>query len=147
MPMIELPEPNLRNLVDIENIVRNASNTAAGRDALAKYIVAEAYLSRLLPLLETAEDLESLPDLHRLCNILKMIILLNDNLIIETLVVDEMIMNVVGILECMSHGLHYNPITADWFQMTQTFQATKRITANISQTLQSSKRLSSLTIQ
>ena len=46
-----------------------------------------------------AEDLESLQDLHRLCNIMKSLILLNDNTIIEHVVMDENIIGVVGALE------------------------------------------------
>ncbi|RPA83157.1 DUF625-domain-containing protein [Ascobolus immersus RN42] len=99
LPTISLPDPDLGTLADVEIAIRNAGNTAQGRDALAKYIANEGFIGKLLPLLEVAEDLESLTDLHRLCNILKLIILLNDNIIIEYLVTDEAIMNVVGILE------------------------------------------------
>lgn len=49
--------------------------------------------------MEVAEDLESLPDLHRLCNIMKALILMNDNTIIEHLVTDDIIIGVVGALE------------------------------------------------
>jgi len=47
-----------------------------------------------------AEDLESLADLHRLCNIVKTIILLNDSTIIEHVVSDNCVLGVVGALEC-----------------------------------------------
>jgi protein phosphatase 4 regulatory subunit 3 len=104
LPSIALPDPDLGTLAEVEVAIRNAGNTAQGRDALAKYITSEGFIGKLLPLLEVAEDLESLTDLHRLCNILKLIILLNDNLIIEYLVMDDAIMNVVGILECASFG-------------------------------------------
>lgn len=95
-----LPSPELRNLPDIEQVVRAAYNTPQGRDSLAKFILAEDYISRLLPLISIAEDLESLPDLHRLCNIMKSIILLNDTTIMEHIVTDELILGVVGALEC-----------------------------------------------
>ena len=49
--------------------------------------------------MEIAEDLESLPDLHRLCNIMKALILMNDSTIIEHLVTDNIIIGVVGALE------------------------------------------------
>jgi protein phosphatase-4 regulatory subunit 3 len=75
------------------------SSTANGRDALAKSIMADDYISRLIPLVEMAEDLESLQDLHRLCNIMKTIILLNDTSIIEHAVSDECVLGVVGALE------------------------------------------------
>lgn len=95
-----LPTPELGNLEDIEVHIRQASSTGGGRDVLGKFILANDYIAKLIPLLEMAEDLESLSHLHRLCNIMKMIILLNDTVIVEKIVTDEMIMGVVGILEC-----------------------------------------------
>lgn len=94
-----LNNPELGNLDEVEQNIRAASITQGGRDALAKFLIREAYLFKLLPLLEIAEDLESLPDLHRLCNIMKALILMNDNAIIEHLVDDDIILGVVGALE------------------------------------------------
>ncbi|CAG8224360.1 unnamed protein product [Penicillium nalgiovense] len=96
---IVLPAPELGNLPEIEQIVRAASMTQNGRDALSKYIIRDEYIPKLVLLVETAEDLESLIDLHRLCNIMKSLILLNDNTIIETVVADHVILGVVGALE------------------------------------------------
>lgn len=96
---IALPLPELRNLAEIEQIVRAASMTQVGRDALSKFIIRDEYIGKLVLLVETAEDLESLQDLHRLCNIMKSLILLNDNTIIETVVADQIILGVVGALE------------------------------------------------
>lgn len=79
--------------------MRALSNTQAGRDALSKFIITEDYIPKLTPLVEMAEDLESIHDLHRLCNIMKIMILLNDTAIIEYAVTDEMILGVVGALE------------------------------------------------
>jgi protein phosphatase-4 regulatory subunit 3 len=95
-----LPPPELGNLLDVENMMRAANNSPGGRDALAKFIVGADYITKLVPLVETAEDLESLSDLHRLCNIMKMLILLNDTAIIEYVVTDDVILGVVGALEC-----------------------------------------------
>ena len=47
-----------------------------------------------------AEDLESLKDLHWLCNIMKMLILLNDSQIIDHIVNEEVVFGVIGALEC-----------------------------------------------
>lgn len=91
--------PELNNLDEIEQSIRHASITQGGREALAKFLIREEYLLKLIPLVEIAEDLESLPDLHRLCNIMKALILMNDNTIIEHLVTDEIIIGVVGALE------------------------------------------------
>ncbi|KAK4909392.1 hypothetical protein LTR28_000181, partial [Elasticomyces elasticus] len=81
--------------------MRNASTTPAGRDALGKFVMAPdaLYIPKLIPLVDMAEDLEDLPDLHRLCNMMKHLILLNDNTIIELIVTDDLILGVVGALE------------------------------------------------
>ncbi|KAF8242662.1 DUF625-domain-containing protein [Wilcoxina mikolae CBS 423.85] len=94
-----LPIPELGNLDEIEMMIRQASSTASGRDILGKYILTNDYIAKLIPLLEVAEDLESISHLHRLCNIMKMIILLNDTVLVEKIVTDEMVLGVVGILE------------------------------------------------
>jgi hypothetical protein len=95
-----LPAPELGNLPDIENAMRMANSSAAGRDALAKFTVSADYVTKLVPLVEMAEDLESLSDLHRLCTIMKTLILLNDTAIIEYAVTDDVVLGVVGALEC-----------------------------------------------
>lgn len=96
---INLPDPTLGNLEQVEQAIRLMSNTANGRETLAKYLIHENYIPKLVPLVEEAEDLESLPDLHRLCTIMKLLILLNDTFIIEYAVADEVVLGVVGALE------------------------------------------------
>ena len=94
-----LNPPELGNLDEVDANIRSASLSQAGREALAKFLVKEDYLIKLIKLVEVAEDLESLPDLHRLCNIMKALILMNDNAVIEHLVTDHFILGVVGALE------------------------------------------------
>ncbi|RYP04687.1 hypothetical protein DL764_004303 [Monosporascus ibericus] len=96
---ISFPQATLANLVDIESQMRIMSQTAGGRDALTKFVLTEDYIGKLIPLVYEAEDLEGLNELHRLCNIMKVIILLNDTSIIEHAVSDECVMGVVGALE------------------------------------------------
>ncbi|KAK4251461.1 component of IIS longevity pathway SMK-1-domain-containing protein [Corynascus novoguineensis] len=98
-PSIQLPPADLASLPELDMAIRNLSQSPAGRDALAKTIMAEDYISKLIPLVEMAEDLESLPDLHRLCNIMKTVLLLNDTSIIEHAVSDDCVLGVVGALE------------------------------------------------
>lgn len=100
---ILLPNPDLGNLHEIENHMRAANSTPGGREALAKFIIAQDYVPKLIPLVEMAEDLESVSDLHRLCSIMKMLILLNDSAIIEHVVTDSVVLGVVGALECESN--------------------------------------------
>lgn len=96
---VNLPPAELGNLPDIEANMRVMSSTTNGRDALAKFIMGEDYISKLIPLVQIAEDFQSLTDLHRLCNIMKTIILLNDTSIIEHAVSDDCVLGVVGALE------------------------------------------------
>jgi len=96
---IALPQPDLRTLAEIEHTIRAASSTPQGREALTKFVMREHYIDKLIPLVEMAEDLESISDLHRLCHIMKSLILLNDNSIIEYVVSDGVILGVVGALE------------------------------------------------
>ncbi|KAK3323943.1 component of IIS longevity pathway SMK-1-domain-containing protein [Cercophora scortea] len=96
---IALPPAELATLGELEANMRIMSSTANGRDSLTKAIMGEDYISKLIPLVEMAEDLESLSDLHRLCNIMKTILLLNDTNIIEHAVSDNCVMGVVGALE------------------------------------------------
>jgi protein phosphatase-4 regulatory subunit 3 len=96
---IMLPDPDLGNLHEIENQMRAANSNPGGRGALAKFVLSNAYIPKLIPLVEDAEDLESASDLHRLCSIMKMLILLNDTAIIEYVVTDEVVLGVVGALE------------------------------------------------
>lgn len=96
---IQLPPAELGNLPDLESSMRVMSQSVGGREALAKAIMSEDYIGKLIPLVEMAEDLESLQDLHRLCNIMKVILLLNDTGIIEHAVSDDCVLGVVGALE------------------------------------------------
>ena len=97
---VALPPAEIGNLPDIEQIIRVASTTQQSRESLAKFVITEDYIRKLLPMLEIAEDLGDLPDLHHLSSIMKMLILLNDNQIIEQMVSDWAILAVVGALEC-----------------------------------------------
>jgi protein phosphatase-4 regulatory subunit 3 len=99
---VTLPEPTLGKLDDVVEAIRNTTVTTAGRDAVAKFVMSpeQMYILKLAPLVEEAERVESVCDLHRLCTIMKLLILLNDTSIIEFVVTDQAIMGVVGALEC-----------------------------------------------
>ncbi|MCJ1307977.1 Platinum sensitivity protein [Agyrium rufum] len=96
---IALPTPDLGNLAEIDQIMRMASSTPQGRDALAKAILVDEIPRKLASLVEEAENRHALDSLHRLSNIMKMLILLNDNQIIEQVVSDDVVLGVVGALE------------------------------------------------
>ncbi|KAL2885348.1 suppressor of Mek1 [Ceratocystis lukuohia] len=96
---VSLPTANLSELQDIDQTIRFLSSQQTSREGLCKFIMTEDYIPKLIVLFHEAEDLESLSDLHLLCNILKQIILLNDSFIIEQIVHDDCIMGVIGALE------------------------------------------------
>lgn len=94
-----LPEPTLSRLHEVEELVNMAMSSIGRRESLAKFILTENYVSKLISSLEIAEDMESIPDLHRLCNIVKALILLNDASIFECILQDDVFLGVAGILE------------------------------------------------
>ena len=94
------PIPELSNLPEIEHVIGTTSQSAQGRDMLTKFLLGEDFIRKLLPLIEMAEDLQALQELHRLNKIMKMFILLNDNQIVEYMVSEEMVMGVLAALEC-----------------------------------------------
>src|SRR5215469_6010819 len=124
---IMLPDPDLASLTEIDNAVRLANSTAASRDNLARFVIAKDYIRKLVPLVEVAEDLESLQDLHKLCTIVRTLILLNDHTILDHVVTDELFMGVVGALECKIHNFPTKTLLT-YFQTIQTFQITKPTT-------------------
>jgi hypothetical protein len=122
--------------------MRAANSTPGGREALAKFILAQDYIPKLIPLVDMAEDLESVSDLHRLCSIVKMLILLNDTAIIEYVVTDPVVLGVVGALECELQLTRSLAWLADIAQMIRIFLYTKPTIDNTSLTNPSLRRLS-----
>lgn len=123
-----LPQPELGNLEDIEHAMRSVASTPQGRDALAKFVISEDYIRKLIPLVEMAEDLESLKDLHLLCNIMKMLILLNDSQIVDHIVTEGVVFGVIGALECENTRLRIFHSADLVSQTIQTFPIIKPIT-------------------
>ena len=89
------------------------------------------FLRKLIGVLEEAEDLESLKDLHKLCTIAQLIrasagrfsadsaVLLNDNNIFEYVMAESIFFGMLGMLECASAPSR-SPLT------TQTIPTTRR---------------------
>ncbi|KAI0909708.1 component of IIS longevity pathway SMK-1-domain-containing protein [Ustulina deusta] len=124
---INLPEVSMANLADIEAQMRMMSSSVSSRDALTKYVIAENYIHKLIPIVSDAEDLESLADLHRLCNIMKVIILLNDTAIIEHAVSDACVIGVVGALEYDPDFPSHKANHRQWLQGEGRFREVIRI--------------------
>ncbi|KAH6576166.1 hypothetical protein BASA62_001556 [Batrachochytrium salamandrivorans] len=96
---IDLPDPELKNLADIEKGMIHAIRSTHIRDMLARYIKETGYIDKLLLMLEICEDLESTSDLFVLSSIVRNIIFLNDQKIYEHILSDEVFPLVVGALE------------------------------------------------
>ncbi|KAI9319885.1 component of IIS longevity pathway SMK-1-domain-containing protein [Dichotomocladium elegans] len=93
-----LPSPELSNLPAIANALANAK-TLQAKDRYASFIIPENYIEKLVNVFNTCEDLESIEELHKLYTIMKAIIMLNDNTIIEHIVRDDIYPGVMGMLE------------------------------------------------
>ncbi|KAJ3296307.1 Platinum sensitivity protein [Borealophlyctis nickersoniae] len=96
---VSLATPTLGNLKELEQMILEISRTIFARDALVTTIMESNFLGKLLPLLETCEDLEQTEDLHRLSTIMRTIIFLNDTGIYEYILRDDVFLKVVGMLE------------------------------------------------
>ncbi|KAI1125936.1 DUF625-domain-containing protein [Nemania abortiva] len=139
---ITLPEVSMSNLADIETQMRMLTSTMGGREALTKYVIAENYIDKLIPVVSDAEDLESLGDLHRLCNIVKTIILLNDTAIIEHAVSDACVIGVVGALEYDPDFPSHKANHRQWLQGEGRYREVVRIEdSNITKKIHQTYRL------
>lgn len=88
------------------------AKTAAGRERAVEHIIGENYIKQLIGVLNQAEDLESINDLHALCSLMQTIrecempqqadesVMFNDNGIFEYILQDDIFMGVLGMLEC-----------------------------------------------
>ncbi|KAF7721217.1 Platinum sensitivity protein [Apophysomyces ossiformis] len=95
---ILLDNPSMSNLAEIANQLIDAK-TANEKNRLAEFILADNYIDKLVPIFETCEDLENLDDLHSLHRIMKAMILLNENAIIEHIIRDGIVSPAMGMLE------------------------------------------------
>lgn len=97
-----LPEAALSKLDEIEESIRRASHNESSRHGLAKWVVETHWLDKFVLLAEMAEDLEDLDSLHKLCTIVKSLVLFNESSLIEAVVEDKYILGILGALECKS---------------------------------------------
>ncbi|OXH35304.1 nuclear protein [Cryptococcus neoformans] len=91
--------PTLANIREQEFCIRAQAKSAMGRERAMEHILNEDYIKQLINVLEQAEDLESLDDLHALCSLMQTILLFNDNGIFEYILQDDVFLGVIGMLE------------------------------------------------
>ncbi|KAJ7098713.1 component of IIS longevity pathway SMK-1-domain-containing protein [Mycena belliarum] len=95
----QLPAPRLGNIADIDRALKGITKTQPVKERLCEYIMAEEYFKALIEVLQTAEDLESIENLHALCSITQTILMLNDHNLYEHILSDDLFPGVVGMLE------------------------------------------------
>ncbi|WVQ85221.1 hypothetical protein IAT38_007386 [Cryptococcus sp. DSM 104549] len=91
--------PSLANIREQELLLRMQAKSPMGRERAMEHILGEDYIKHLITVLEQAEDLESIEDLHALCSLMQTILLFNDNGIFEYILQDEIFLGVIGMLE------------------------------------------------
>ncbi|KAF8138310.1 component of IIS longevity pathway SMK-1-domain-containing protein [Boletus edulis] len=94
-----LPTPQLGNIQDIEGAIKTLSRGQAVKEKICEYIQREHYIKALIDVLNMAEDLESLDNLHALCSLMQTILMMNDHGIYEHILEDDIFFGVVGMLE------------------------------------------------
>lgn len=94
-----LPQPRLGIIGEIERAIKSLARTQTVKERICEYIQQEDYLKSLIEVMNTAEDLESLENLHALCSIMQTILMLNDHTMYEHILEDDIFFGVVGMLE------------------------------------------------
>ncbi|KAF9226763.1 DUF625-domain-containing protein [Gyrodon lividus] len=94
-----LPTPQLGNIQDIEGAIKALARGQAVKEKICEYIQREKYIKALIDVLNMAEDLESLDNLHALCSLMQTILMMNDHGIYEHILEDDIFFGVVGMLE------------------------------------------------
>ncbi|KAK2465946.1 hypothetical protein APHAL10511_001587 [Amanita phalloides] len=95
----QLPQPQLGIIGEIERAIKTLSRTQPVKERICEYIMQEEYIKGLIEVMNTAEDLESLENLHALCSLMQTILMLNDLGLYEHILDDDIFFGVVGMLE------------------------------------------------
>uniref|UniRef100_A0A8D8WLC7 Serine/threonine-protein phosphatase 4 regulatory subunit 3 n=1 Tax=Cacopsylla melanoneura TaxID=428564 RepID=A0A8D8WLC7_9HEMI len=98
-PPIELPPCEISRLEEIKELMQTCLASPVRKEKLAEAIESEGYIRKLVGLFHMCEDLENLPGLHCLYDVLKSIFLLNKTQLLDILFSDDIILDVVGCLE------------------------------------------------
>ncbi|KAF8165663.1 component of IIS longevity pathway SMK-1-domain-containing protein [Crassisporium funariophilum] len=94
-----LPAPQLGIIGEIERAIKTLARTQVVKERICEYIQHEDYIKSLIEVMHTAEDLESLENLHALCSMMQTILMLNDHGMYEHILEDDIFFGVVGMLE------------------------------------------------
>ncbi|CCM03359.1 uncharacterized protein FIBRA_05488 [Fibroporia radiculosa] len=94
-----LPPPRLGIMGEIERAIKTLARTNAYKERICEYIQTEEYIKGMVEVMNQAEDLESLENLHALCSCMQAILMLNDHSLYEHILEDDIFFGVVGMLE------------------------------------------------
>ncbi|TFY56769.1 hypothetical protein EVJ58_g7436 [Rhodofomes roseus] len=94
-----LPQPQLGIIGEIERAIKSLARTNAIKERICEYIQTEDYIKSMINVMNQAEDLESLENLHALCSCMQTILMLNDHSLYEHILEDDIFLGVVGMLE------------------------------------------------
>ena len=98
-----LPTPDADNVAQIAQELRDAcQHGPVRREKVVEWLLNEDYIRKLIPLFHAAEARADLAVLHTLYDIVKLVLTMNDNVLIEYLLEDDVFFAAVGMLE-------YNP--------------------------------------
>ncbi|KAK8844620.1 hypothetical protein IAR55_006467 [Kwoniella newhampshirensis] len=122
--------PTLANIKEQEMWLRMQAKSPIGRERAVEHIINEDYIKHLISVLEQAEDLESLEDLHALCSLMQTILLFNDNGIFEYILQDDIFMGVIGMLEYDPEFPNLKASYRQFFQETARFRQVVEIKDN-----------------
>lgn len=107
MAPFALPPPTLENVEEAAAALQHVSAHATlRRDKAVEWLLSHDYVRQLIPLFDDAEQRELLPTLHHLYTIMKSILTMNDNVLVESILEDDVFYGVMGMLE-------YNPAYAE----------------------------------
>ncbi|KAF9502987.1 hypothetical protein BS47DRAFT_1490530 [Hydnum rufescens UP504] len=121
-----LPEPALGIIGEVEAAIKVIAKTLHGRERICEYLLNEDYIKSLIDVMEQAEDLESLTDLHALYSIMHTILSMNDHGIIDYILHEDVFLGVVGILEYdpefPTHKASYRDFVKNSSKFTQVIE-------------------------
>lgn len=95
-----LPAPDADNVAQIAHELRDAcQHGPVRREKVVEWLLNEDYIRKLIPLFHAAEAHADLAVLHTLYDIVKLVLTMNDNVLIEYLLEDDVFFAAVGMLE------------------------------------------------
>ncbi|KAI0050231.1 DUF625-domain-containing protein [Auriscalpium vulgare] len=94
-----LPQPALGIIPEIDKAIRALSRTQQIKDKICEYIQRSDYIRAMIDVMNQAEDLENLENLHALCGLMQTILMMNDHGMYEHILEDDRFFGVLGMLE------------------------------------------------